>query len=93
MGFGCIPVILSENLNIPGDQNLWDQAVLRIAETRDAVMMLPSLLKEISEDCDRLMSMQSAGRKLWNLYGLDNGPTTILSELYEQDFIQKLIRR
>jgi len=91
LGFGCIPVLLSDTLRLPGDQDLWDRAIVRIREKPEAVAKLPSLLGDIAQDEKRLVGMQEAGRKLWDLYGLNNGPRTILSELASKDMIRKFI--
>jgi hypothetical protein len=91
LGFGCIPVLLSDTLRLPGDQDLWDQAIVRVREEPEAVARLPSLLSVIAQDERRLLSMKDAGKRLWELYGLDNGPQTILSELASKEMIRKYI--
>ncbi len=44
LGFGCIPVLLSDTLRLPGTTEEWDEAIVRVPETPDAVAALPSRL-------------------------------------------------
>ncbi|RLJ20350.1 hypothetical protein DJ031_05970 [bacterium endosymbiont of Escarpia laminata] len=80
LGFGCIPVILSDDLLLPGSQSDWNQAVIQVKETETAVSQLPALLEDLASEPELLKRMQEAGRELWRLYG-EQGPVTILSEL------------
>src|SRR5690606_894086 len=34
LGFGCIPVLLSDSLRLPGTARDWNEAILRVPETR-----------------------------------------------------------
>jgi hypothetical protein len=90
LGFGCIPVLLSDHLRLPGDSAEWDEAIVRAAETSDAVAALPSRLAAIAADPGRVWRMQQAGRRLWDRYGL-NGPATVLSVLSTRDWIRSQI--
>ncbi|MBA1446870.1 MAG: glycosyltransferase family 47 protein [Chromatiales bacterium] len=80
LGFGCIPVILSDNLLLPGSQSDWNKAVIQVKETETAVNQLPALLENLASQPEQMMRMQEAGREIWRLYG-ERGPVTILSEL------------
>lgn len=80
LGFGCIPVLISNSLRLPGAKEEWDEAIVRISETREAVQRLPALLQELRKNEDLLLRMKSACAKLWKKYGL-NGPSTIIGEM------------
>jgi hypothetical protein len=48
LAFGCIPVILSDQLKLPGDPAVWQDASLRIPESETDVKNLPALLSDLS---------------------------------------------
>lgn len=70
LGYGAIPVVLSDKLLLPGDSQLWLQAALFVAETEDAVRSLPTQLEALAANRQQLASMQAAGQELWKRYGL-----------------------
>lgn len=70
LGYGAIPVLLSESLRLPGSAGLWRQAVLVVPENEPAIAALPAQLEELRRDRDRLRAMQLAGRQIWQRYGL-----------------------
>ena len=72
LGYGAIPVILADTLRLPGDPDLWHQAVLRVPETAQAVAALPSQLEALRAEPALLAAMQAAGQQLWQRYGLPN---------------------
>jgi hypothetical protein len=78
--FGTIPVLLSDQLQLPGREDEWRSAVIQTAETSEAVAALPQLLEKLDRDRDRIEAMLEAGRRLWTLYGV-NGPLTLLEPL------------
>lgn len=90
LGFGCIPVILSDSLQLPGDSNLWNKAVIRISETEESVKRLPALLQDLIASPEKLAMMQEAGRDLWELYG-KQGPITILGEMSRLDVVRSRV--
>ncbi len=90
LGFGCIPVVLAENLRLPGDEAEWEKAIIKVPETEQSVRQLPGILEAIAKDTDRLCSMQEAGKKLWLKYG-ENGPSTIFQELTITKKIHELV--
>lgn len=87
LGFGCIPVLISDTLRLPGTSREWDEAILRVPETREAVAALPARLEELSRDPARLERMQEAGRRLWVRYG-EQGPATVLGVLAETTWVR-----
>ncbi len=90
LGFGCIPVLLSDTLRLPGTTEEWDEAIVRVPETREAVAALPARLEEIARDPDRLQRMQQAGRRLWVRYG-EQGPATVLGALANTGWVRAQI--
>jgi len=70
LGYGSIPVILSDRLQLPGPAELWHAAALMVPETQAAVAALPSQLEALASDPQRLLAMQQAGQQLWRRYGL-----------------------
>jgi hypothetical protein len=90
LGYGSIPVILSDTLRLPGELKEWEQAVVFVPEEEESVSRLPALLENIASDESRLLDMQAAGRVLWKKYGLQ-GPLTLLSKLRDTSYIAELI--
>ena len=70
LGYGAIPVLLADGLRLPGDPLLWQQALVRLPETREAVASIPSHLEALAAQPQRLAEMQAAGQQLWRRYGL-----------------------
>ena len=71
LGYGAIPVILSDQLQLPGSAALWQTAAVVVPETQAAVAALPEQLESLAADPQRLQAMQEAGQTLWRRYGLD----------------------
>ncbi len=87
LGFGSIPVLLADTLRLPGSPEEWDEAIVRVPETREAVAALPGRLAELAHDRVRLGRMQQAGRRLWSRYG-ESGPVTVLRVLCDNDWVR-----
>jgi hypothetical protein len=81
LGYGAIPVILSDHLWLPGDAELWQQAALFVSETETAVAALPAHLEALAADTSRMQTMQSAGQQLWQRYGLPGFVSDVLEFL------------
>ncbi|MGI9213933.1 MAG: exostosin domain-containing protein [Methylococcaceae bacterium] len=86
LGFGCIPVLLADTLRLPGPADEWERAIVRLPETPQAVAGLPTVLRDIAANPERLSAMQAAGRVLWKRYG-ENGPLSILGDLARRDWM------
>ena len=71
MGAGAIPVILADTHLLPGNMELWKQAVVFCEETPKAIKALPARLEKIAQDPEALQAMRQALRQLWMLYGRD----------------------
>jgi len=81
LGYGAIPVILSDQLQLPGPVQLWQAAALVVPETHAAVATLPGLLEALASDPQRLLAMQQAGQQLWRRYGLNGFATDVVEFL------------
>jgi hypothetical protein len=68
LGFGCIPVILSDKLQLPGDKALWDAATLHIPESQSAIQALPTTLNNLSPNQFSIKALQT----LWQRYGTED---------------------
>jgi hypothetical protein len=66
LGFGCVPVIISDKLRLPGDTALWESASIRIPESEDKIKSLPKLLQNISIKDSNSQAVDA----LWKNYGL-----------------------
>ena len=69
LGFGCIPVILSDTLRLPGGLSAWQNAAVFVTETASSIAKLHQVLEEIVQKEGLLEKMQAHGKKLWRLYG------------------------
>jgi len=69
IGAGAIPVILAGTWAPPGDQRLWDIAVVFCKETPEDIRALPDRLAVLAADPAILARMRHAMRQLWILYG------------------------
>lgn len=81
IGYGAIPVILSDQLMLPGPAQLWQAAALFVPETQAAVAALPGQLEVLATEPQRLQAMQEAGQLLWRRYGLNGFVTDVLEFL------------
>ena len=75
LGFGCIPVILSDTLSLPGDQELWRLGAVFISEKKSSVLNLPEFLASLDPS-----DFVNATEELWRRYGL-NGFTYDINQL------------
>lgn len=82
IGAGCIPVVLAENWLPPGDQRLWDEAVVFCDEDLESVRALPERLRALAAEPGKLESMRNACAQLWLSYG----PETFVSDIQALSF-------
>ena len=92
LGFGCIPVIMSDQLRLPGKKSEWEAACVFVREEEDAVKCLPAKLELLAQDKMLLQKMQAAGQVLWKKYG-ERGVTTLLSPLADPKYIAGLLNQ
>jgi len=67
LGFGCIPVILSDTHQLPGDNNLWQSATLKLPETQETIHSLHQTLK-----IQPIHKFEKSISLLWERYGKNN---------------------
>jgi hypothetical protein len=72
IGFGAIPVIISDNFKLPGSSDLWQQAAIFCREDRESILSLPEILSSICADNVLMKQKRQAMSKIWNLYGIPN---------------------
>jgi hypothetical protein len=87
LGFGAIPVILSDQLRLPGEAALWEQAALFVPERAEAVAALPHTLAQLRGQPERLAVMQAAGRRLWRRYGPEGFVADVSDFLHDPDAV------
>ena len=71
IGFGVIPVILSDTYLPPGDLTLWYEATVICPETVEDIKALPERLAQIQQNSELLHKKRHALKKLWSKYGPD----------------------
>lgn len=84
IGIGSIPVVMADTLALPGNQDLWNEAVVFCKEDKKSILALPKILKEIHGDPAKLKRMRHAMMQLWKLYGVDNFVHDILKLMLEK---------
>ena len=67
--FGSIPIILSDNLKLPGDIKLWENACIFCKEDDRNIDLLNDRLISISNDKEKINFMINECHKLYLLYG------------------------
>ncbi|APZ55186.1 exostosin domain-containing protein [Salipiger abyssi] len=72
IGLGSIPVILADNLALPGNPALWEQAAVFCKEDKASILKLPGVLKKIHADPQMLQRKRHAMAQIWKLYGIEN---------------------
>lgn len=76
---GSIPVVISEQLALPGAASLWSEACVFSRERKDDVARLPQRLEELAEDRARIAQKRQALEALRMRYGKDSFITDILT--------------
>ena len=72
LGALSIPVIFSDNLRLPGDQKLWDKAVLRFPDQINSPDEVIKKMEVIAQNPIKILEMRRAGADLWMRYGHHN---------------------
>lgn len=88
--FGCIPVVLSDTLRLPGEQDLWRKAAVFVPETAIAMAKLPAQLEALRSEPCRLEKMQQAGDQLRRNFGRDGCIAKYISEVCTQELYKLL---
>jgi hypothetical protein len=69
LAIGTIPVVLSSTWQPPGDQRLWEDAIIFCGETRNEIKNLPKELEKIHTNTAHLEKKRRACREIWLRYG------------------------
>jgi hypothetical protein len=69
IGYGAIPVILSDTYWPPGDPALWEEAAVFCPETPGDIQALPDRLAAMARDEALLARKRRALQRLWARYG------------------------
>ena len=82
---GSIPVLLADTYKPPAPRDLWDQAVVSCAETRDAVRDLPDRLAAMMSDHEQMRRRRFALRMLAQRYGRGNFVPDVLAFMAQDE--------
>ena len=92
LGFGAVPVLISDTLKLPGEINEWDNAVIRVRENPAAIRALPDQLERIASAPEKIEQMRRHGAELWSKY-VENGPKNLIGALTQPKMIAKLVNQ
>lgn len=70
IGYGSIPVVLSDTYLPPGDLDLWESAVVVCPEKSHEIKALPDRLELLNKDKKSLDQKKDALQVLWDRYGV-----------------------
>ena len=71
LGSGTIPVLLSDDLVLPGDRQAWEDAIVLVPESKDSVMNIPETLKKIEMDSLEIERKLLCCSQLYSEFGPD----------------------
>ncbi len=71
LSVGAIPVIISDDLRLPGNEALWESSCVFIPMEKEKILNLPNTLKQLRDNENHIFAMQDGCRQLWRLYGND----------------------
>ena len=72
LSFGSIPVLISDNLKLPGNQKLWEESIFFVKDKETNVKNLVSLLREYKSNAYLLRKKIISMNKLVSRYGIEN---------------------
>jgi hypothetical protein len=84
LALGAIPVVLSDTWLPPGEEALWQRAVVLCPETAEAVEALPAKLEKIASNPAEMQACLAAIDELWRRYG-DGDFIYDIREIYEAE--------
>jgi len=87
--FGSIPVLLSDSLQLPDEEAIWDGAILRAAETEEVVKALPQRLKDFAANETAIKAHQHRLGELRSQY-IIKAAYTLISPLSQIEYIQSV---
>lgn len=92
LGFGAIPVLISDDLALPGGEMEWDNAIVRIGETKDDIDKMPETLQTLSQDRSKIDSFRYHGKTLWKKY-VEKACDSIINPVLRPEGILKILAR
>jgi hypothetical protein len=84
LALGAIPVVLSETWLPPGDEALWERAVVFCPESAEAVEAMPDRLEKITSNPGQMLARLEAIDELWRRYG-DGDFIHDIRQMYEAE--------
>jgi glycosyltransferase involved in cell wall biosynthesis len=69
--FGCIPVILADDLRLPGKHELWEDSCVILRENEESIINLPNLLEALQHDEQTISEKLDSLAQIRQLYGRD----------------------
>ncbi len=91
LGAGSVPVLISDNLRLPGSGEEWTAGMIRIPEKEEAIRNLPRYLEELVLDAEAMRAYRLAGAALWERFILE-GPRKLISRLSSLTELEQLTR-
>lgn len=82
--FGCIPVLLADTLALPGTDSEWDDAIVRVPETREGVAQVPSIIAGILADPREVERRLRALSEIRLRHGIDHMADRLLERVAVQ---------
>jgi len=83
--FGSIPVILADDLALPGKSESWAEACIFLEESKEQIETLPDYLETLSKDRDQLHRKLEALRRIRDSFGLSNFAKCIVDTMKAVD--------
>jgi hypothetical protein len=79
IGMGAIPVVLSDQCRLPGEQKLWNQAAIFLRETKANVLNMSAMLNDLATSNEALSSRTENLIALRNKY-VSSSAITLLTD-------------
>lgn len=81
LAFGAIPVIISDNLELPGDKRIWEEAAVFCDDNESSLKELPDRLIYLSSKIDKINKM----KKNCHMLHLNFGPHFSIKDIIEDN--------
>lgn len=69
---GCIPVLISDRLALPGSKEIWKEACVVVSEDRESILRIPELISKVEADKWAIQRKLEAVEYLRQRYGRGN---------------------
>jgi glycosyltransferase involved in cell wall biosynthesis len=77
--YGCIPVLISNDLILPGSIELWENAIVLINNDRNSIRAIPQILEDLAKDHNLIREKLAALACIKTVYGKETFVTDIVS--------------